>query len=260
MLYKVLQPIYMKRPSQADFRRIAREFLEERGIPNCIGPVDGKHIRMVAPEEGSLFYNYKGYHSIILMATCDVNYKFTMASVGAAGSESDGGVFSRSWFGKKLREGTLDIPPPEPLSGVNVSEEPFPFYFNGDAAFPLHPNIMRPYPMKHLTTAQMNANYRLSSGRISIEQAFGILTARWRILLTAINMQPLRAEKIVLGCIVLHNFLVEHYAESTRAEAEDVLDQEGTLDGLFTDTPISYRSSVQLRDILLNYFTFNGRN
>lgn len=40
-----------------------------------------------------------------------------------------------------------------------------------------------------------------------VENAFGILVARWRILRNTLIMEPAQAERIVLACVVLHNFL-----------------------------------------------------
>ena len=37
-------------------------------FPNCIGAVDGKHIRMTKPNEsGSQFFNYKKFYSTVLV-------------------------------------------------------------------------------------------------------------------------------------------------------------------------------------------------
>lgn len=83
----------MPTPTVNDFKNIANEFYNKWDFPNCIGSLDGKHIRIKCPKNsGSMFFNYKQYFSIILMAIADANYKFLMINVGSYGKDSDGSV------------------------------------------------------------------------------------------------------------------------------------------------------------------------
>jgi len=49
-----------------------------------------------SPRSGSSYYNYKGNHSINLLAISDALNRFLVFDIGAPGRQSDGGVFDNS--------------------------------------------------------------------------------------------------------------------------------------------------------------------
>lgn len=103
-----------------------------------------------------------------------------------------------------MLQNELPIPDPKALPG---SDKVIPHYLVGDAAFPLCANLMRPYPGQGLPKEKEIFNKRLSSARRVIENTFGILVMRWRVLLNTLYLIPENAEKVVLACIALHNYL-----------------------------------------------------
>ena len=71
------------------------------------GAIDCKHIVMQAPvNSGSSFFDYKGTHSVVLLAVCDAHYHFILVDIGDSGRHSDGGVLTNSEFGQALENGT----------------------------------------------------------------------------------------------------------------------------------------------------------
>ena len=221
-----LQPIYVHSPSsQEEWKAVSNQFETLWNFPNCVGAVDGKHVSIQAPSNsGSAFFNYKGSHSIILMAVCDAQYKFILVDVGDSGRHSDGGVFSNSTFGKAISDGTLPFPPSRPLPGT--LHPSLPYIIVGDEAFPLKNHIMRPYPGRYLLEPQVIFNYRLSRARRVVENTFGILVARWRIFQRPIIAEPDNVVLYTKAAIALHNFLRSTepsiYCPSGFTDSEDV--------------------------------------
>lgn len=97
-IWDVLSPIYLKRPNDKQWLKIAEEFSCRWNFPNCCGAIDGKHIIMQAPNKSGT--EYKKTFSIVLMAVCDAAYRFVLVDIGAFGSQSDGGIFKETAFGK----------------------------------------------------------------------------------------------------------------------------------------------------------------
>lgn len=141
--------MYLSPPDKEGWKKIEQGFRTRWNYPNCVGSVDGKHVVINKPyHSGSLYFNYKKFCSIVLMAVVDAECQFTMIDVGGYGKNSDGSIFANSNFGKRLKEGQLDFPEDAPFTGT---EKPMPHVFVGDEAFPLQKNLMRPYPGNELT-------------------------------------------------------------------------------------------------------------
>ena len=83
----------------------------------------GHHMgmEMKKPQKSvSDYYNYKGSFSMVLLALVDAEYRFLGVDCGSSGSSSDAQIFNWSDLREKIEDGTLKIPPPEPLG----AEEP----------------------------------------------------------------------------------------------------------------------------------------
>ncbi len=80
-----------------------------------------------APKEsGTLYPNYKGFFSMILLAVVDADYKLMGYSIGAHGSKSDCAVLNASTLKAAVEANLLNIPPPEPLQNDDRPMPSFP--------------------------------------------------------------------------------------------------------------------------------------
>ena len=108
-------------------------------------------------------------------------------------------------FFQALENNALDIPKADFLPGT---EQLFLYVLVADEAFPLREYLLKPYSQRALTPERRIYNYKLSRVRRVVENVFGILSNRFRIFLSPINLIPEKAEAITFACCALHNFLI----------------------------------------------------
>jgi hypothetical protein len=106
--------------------------------------LDEKHVAIVKlAKEGSYYFSYKGYHSVVLLGLVDAYLTFIMADVGCNGRVSDAGVLQETTFYRKLKNGAL---PKNDDTVGNMN-----FIFVADDAFALTENILKTFSRKDLT-------------------------------------------------------------------------------------------------------------
>lgn len=196
---------YMPLPQTTEeWLAISDEFEKNRNFPHTIGSIDGKHCRVVKPDNsGSQYYNYKHFFSVVLLAVVDADYRFIYCQCGSYGAESDGGVFKESKLSKYVEGNLLNIPEPKDILGFGK----IPYFFIGDAAFAQSSFVLKPYSGIFLSADKENFNKRLSSARMVVEQAFGILSNTFRFLLNGIYAEPENVENQVLSACVVMNIM-----------------------------------------------------
>lgn len=118
-LKKHLRPIFLPDLSTIDLNKKASEFWTKWNFPNCVLAIDGKHVRIRCPEKtGSLFFNYKDYFSIVMLAMVDANYKFIAIDVGSFGREGDSGIFLKSAMGQQILDGSFGFPEKKTITWI----------------------------------------------------------------------------------------------------------------------------------------------
>ena len=83
------------------------------------------------------------------------------------------------------------------------------FWVGGDEAYQVSERIVVPYPSLTLSEDVDNFNFNLSSLRMRIEQALGILVARWRMLRDGLKFSVRRCSTVIAGTLKLHNFCLQ---------------------------------------------------
>ncbi|XP_024886829.1 protein ANTAGONIST OF LIKE HETEROCHROMATIN PROTEIN 1-like [Temnothorax curvispinosus] len=258
-IWETLQHRVLFQPSQQRWKEIADDFSRKWNFPHCIGAIDGKHVVIQAPPyAGSTFYNYKGQHSIVLMAIVSASYEFLMVDIGAQGRHHDGGIFKGSIMGQRFENRQMELPPPCSLPNSNIL---VPYILVGDAAFQLNEYTLRPYPGNRLNRIREIFNKRLSRARRVVENAFGIMASKWRIYRKPINASLKTIESIVKATVCLHNFLLStpYYANSINTCQNFVQENATAFENIRSMGSNTHsRLAAQIRDIFAQYFVEVG--
>ena len=110
----------------SEWKSVAQEFESKWNFLHAVGALDGKHVVMQAPHNsGSAYFNYKKAHSIVFLAVCNAKYEFTIGDIGDSARQSDGSVYSNSHLGFSVENNTLNLPDPDILPYVFVTDDAF---------------------------------------------------------------------------------------------------------------------------------------
>lgn len=254
---EILGPLHLSFPTVTELELGARTMFEKWNFPNCVGAVDGKHVRIQCPpKSGTMFFNYKKFFSISLLAVADANYRLLTVDIGAYGKQSDGGTFRNSDLYNKLLNVPDKWPAPKEIPGTSIQ---LPFVLVADEAFPLLENVMRPFPGTSLTEEQRLFNCRLSRSRSVVERTFGIMANKWRILRKEIETSLGHAEKIVQCICVLHNVVIDKHGLPSSMELE-LRNNTTTLSTCFQNdrsNSSASRRAINIRNGFKTYFVHN---
>jgi hypothetical protein len=188
------------------------------GVPNAVGAIDGSDIRIKCPPcAGDGYINRKGFHSVKLQAVCGPDLKFLDVFVGSSGRWHDEFAFRQSplWeqlrgtLGARLRANSIDLTLPPARAGGAPRVERVPLQLLGDSAYAVDEFLL---PAFQDSTARDGPRRRFNLAhaktRNAIERAFGVLKARWRILLRDIDFEINNTLYIIAACCILHNVCI----------------------------------------------------
>ena len=178
-----------------EINQITLGFEAMKGISGVLGAIDGTHIKIRAPSgKAHLYTNRKKYCSIIMQAVVDDRKKFIDVHCGEPGSFHDCRVLRRSILYRAANQ----------EYGVYFPSDTF---LLGDCAYGPRRWLVPPYKdTGNLTQNQHKYNHLLSSTRMVVENAFGLLKTRFRRIMHF--TEHLKIEQVInitIACCVLHN-------------------------------------------------------
>lgn len=94
-----------------------------------------------------MYYCYKNFFSIGLLAVTDANYKFICVDVRSFGKDNDAGVFANCPLRCAIENGSIPLPEETQLPDSNITA---PYVLLDDEAFPLTEYLLRPFPRTQL--------------------------------------------------------------------------------------------------------------
>lgn len=166
-------------------------FFEIAGFPGCIGAIDCTHIPISNPGgvDSEVYRNRKQRFSINCQAIAGPENQFLSTTVMWPGSVHDARIFANS--------------------NIKNIIEHFPGHLIGDSAYPCRQYLMIPIT-NPTTNPEMQFNKSLSSTRMKIECAFGILKRRFACLDKKLATKLETSIAIIVSCFVLHNYAIKH--------------------------------------------------
>jgi hypothetical protein len=211
---------YTRYPNKQDVKRITDQHLRVHGVPGMLGCLDCLHVywkNCPVAWQGQFKNGRYKYSSVVVEAMVDHNLWFWHASVGHAGTQSDINIWDVSPLLQALltddwsRDCDFDFELDKKIFSKT--------WILVDGAYPPIARFVKTlgFPIGQLS--KLFAQWQ-ESARKDVERAFGVLTRKFQILTRQLEYWELEdIKRIISGCILMHNMMVEVRIE--RMEAED---------------------------------------
>ena len=170
-------------------------------------------LRVLTVTALTIYHILNSFFSVLLLAICDFDGKFIYIQTGWPGKCGDAQAFRESHIGRHLQEKYGDghnLPPGDShclIKGGTIGGRSF---WLGALYDPTVQRCIWPcswWP----DAAQFNVfNYRHSAGRLVIEQAFGLLKNRWKVLQGRFSRSTEKMQGMINVLTTLHNFMLVH--------------------------------------------------
>jgi DDE superfamily endonuclease len=197
--------------SLEDCNKLAAGFLSctsKGSIINCVGALDGFLLCIDTPSESeaknqrSFFSGHYQRNGVNIQAICDSNKMFLYFAVTGPGSMGD----RMAMHENICDQGTLS---------ELVEKLPGKFVVIADAAYEATEKVVPMfYGVQKYNELHDNFNYAASCCRIRLEQAFGHMTNKWRILHRPLYQRLHNVKLVAVAIARLHNFCIREKLES----------------------------------------------
>lgn len=216
---------------------IKNGFRSMGGLDNCIGAIDGSHINIAGVGEYRTAYTTRKLcYAMNITVVSDHRKCIRFAIVGAPGSYNDTRVFNYAPFATE--DGDF-------FNGLDV--------LFGDSAYTLTNRMIVPYGNPN--AQEMQFNYLHSKMRVIVENCFGLLKGKWKIMGTTIRYKKdiTKASQISKACIVLHNLCLTETVPGLDVAA-NIIEAQGTGDDRGNRFASSTRGGIERReDMRINF-------
>ena len=169
-------------------------------LPGCVGAVDGILIPIQLPPNAarSAYYCRKGFYALNMQAVVDANCTFTFVSLKWTGPTPDSTAFQATTLYHEAERSMI----PNLTNGR---------YLAADSAYPLRRWIVKPFERSAIAVGSPREifNFNLSSDRVTVERAFGMLVARWRALNITNSSKVSHVTMYAQACCRLHNICMK---------------------------------------------------
>lgn len=197
---------YLRSPTPDDLKRILARS-EARGFPGCIGSIDCcKWEWKNCPTALHGQYEGKeGVPTITLEAIADETLWIWHAFFGMPGCLNDINVLDASPLFNRIASGEYPLPIRYQIAGEDRNIP----YWLADGIYPEWPMFVQTVSEPTTKKEKLMAGCQ-EGARKDVERAFGVLQAKWHIIVRPCRLWGVdKMKSIIMCCIILHNMMVE---------------------------------------------------